>query len=335
MAQSVSGTPSSVKLPDASLGQEPGLRWVVPSWVISAIVHAVLLVVAALLFRFSALAQSQPKGQPGESVRAYEGRVVVKHVTAEGEFYDENPRAADSVGGGGLPASDVFSDQPPVPVGQGLQHLEVLGRDGLESLGGGAAGLLGGPRGSASVVGNGQVTRFFGVQGQGTSFVYVIDHSASMGSMGSLPLNLARNEILASLNQLTDQNTFHIIFYNDTPKLIEVFGNRLAWANEANKALASRHMAGITATGATRHREALLMAVALRPDVIYFLTDGDVPSLNDAELSEFARRNAGGASIHAIQFGTGPRPLGENFLVKLARQNNGTYQYVNVRDWAK
>jgi hypothetical protein len=335
MAQRVIGTPLPVNLPDAAPAADTASRWVLPAWVISAIVHAILLVAAALLFRYSALAQSQPKGQPGEAVRAYEGRVVVKRVTEEGEFYDENPRAADAQGSGGLPAAEVFSDQPPVPVGQGLQNLEVLGPDGLESLGGGAAGLLGGPRGSAAAVGQGQVTRFFGVEGQGTSFVYVIDRSASMGSMGSLPLNLARNEIRASLNQLTDQNTFHIIFYNDAPQLIEVFGNRLAWANEANKVLASRHMAAITPTGATRHREALLMAVALRPDVIYFLTDGDVPSLSDAELAEIARRNAGAASIHAIQFGAGPRPLHDNFLMKLARQNNGSYQYVNVRDYAQ
>ncbi len=66
----------------------------------------------------------------------------------------------------------------------------------------------------------------------------------------------------------------------------------------------------------------------MSPDVIFFLTDGEDPSLTGNEMDRLARRNRGTA-IHVIQFGTTP-PSRDNWLKKLARQNSGQYQFFNV-----
>jgi hypothetical protein len=76
--------------------------------------------------------------------------------------------------------------------------------------------------------------------------------------------------------------------------------------------------------------EPLKLALALQPDVIFLLTDAEEPSLNSSELAAIRRQNRAGTSINAIEFGSGPFRGGENFLVRLARQNSGKHVYVDV-----
>ena len=73
----------------------------------------------------------------------------------------------------------------------------------------------------------------------------------------------------------------------------------------------------------------LLMALALRPDIVYFLTDADEPQLSAEELAEIGRANKG-TQIHAIEFGFGPESGDNNFLKRLARQNGGQHAYVDI-----
>ncbi len=89
-------------------------------------------------------------------------------------------------------------------------------------------------------------------------------------------------------------------------------------------------MRGIVADGGTRHEEALWMALKLQPDVIFFLTDADQPELSPAQLEKIHRTNNGRCSINTIEFGLGPPIHNDNFLVRLARENNGKYTYVDV-----
>jgi hypothetical protein len=71
------------------------------------------------------------------------------------------------------------------------------------------------------------------------------------------------------------------------------------------------------------------LALRLVPDVVFFLTDAAYPQLTNAELDEVRRSNAG-TVIHTIEFGAGPQMGGDNFLMKLARQNDGRHTYVDV-----
>jgi hypothetical protein len=50
-----------------------------------------------------------------------------------------------------------------------------------------------------------------------------------------------------------------------------------------------------------------------------------------SELNEIERANDRvGAAICVIEFGRFPAPLGENFLMRLARRSGGQYGYVNT-----
>ena len=59
------------------------------------------------------------------------------------------------------------------------------------------------------------------------------------------------------------------------------------------------------------------------------LTDGDDPKMTPRQLERIDRLG-GGIIINTIEFGAGPRPAGEGFLVKLARQSGGKYAYVDI-----
>jgi hypothetical protein len=75
--------------------------------------------------------------------------------------------------------------------------------------------------------------------------------------------------------------------------------------------------------------EALLMALQMRPDVIFFLTDADEPKLTSADLRRIRERNRG-VSINAIEFGSGPSQGRYTFLRQLADENHGKHAYVDV-----
>ena len=88
-------------------------------------------------------------------------------------------------------------------------------------------------------------------------------------------------------------------------------------------------MGSITAGGATRHFEALEMALRMGPDVIFFLTDADEPRLTAQELARIAQMNRG-TSINTIEFGTSSQGESDNFITRLARQNGGQHVYIDV-----
>jgi len=178
-------------------------------------------------------------------------------------------------------------------------------------------------------------TAFFGLVGEGYKFVYVFDRSGSMSGDGRRALRAVKAELLDSLEKLDSVHQFQIVYYNQTAKLFNPSGQpgHLAFATEANKRRVARFLDGLAADGGTNHEDALRAALRLRPDVIFFLTDGDEPALTAAQLATI-RRQAAGIVIHAIEFGPGPKPAQDGFLAALARQNGGEYVYVDISQYA-
>ncbi len=174
-------------------------------------------------------------------------------------------------------------------------------------------------------------TSLFGLVGEGFKFVYVFDRSGSMGGAGRQALQLVKQELRASLRKLDTVHQFQLIFYNDRPVIFNPSGvpGRLAFATEENKQRALRFIDAITPDGGTEHEEALKLAIRLRPDVIFFLTDGDDPQLSPQQIERLSRM-AAGITIHAIEMGSGPRPAGGSFLATLAAENGGKYVYVDI-----
>jgi hypothetical protein len=65
-----------------------------------------------------------------------------------------------------------------------------------------------------------------GIEGKGSKFVYVFDHSGSMGVPDNKPLNRAKAELLASVGALDEVQQFYIIFYNQDQKVLWISTSR-------------------------------------------------------------------------------------------------------------
>ncbi|MEM6654605.1 MAG: hypothetical protein AAF596_02265 [Planctomycetota bacterium] len=314
----------------------------VPAWIVSAIVHAGLLILAVVFVN------SPPRGaadEPGRQVG-----VVLKRSTPEGEIFEGADTAAltDS-------AADAAADSAPDSAADASALLDATldalpdaaSENAFEQLLPDITGL--GPRPDAGQAGDGDATQMtsgggsgsprvpagaartsvFGVAGEGRRFVYVFDRS---GSMRGPPLAAAKQQLLASLESLGPTHEFQIVFFNyriKSPDLTAGQG-RIAFANDRNKEIAAGFVGSIVADAGTDRFAALSRALAIRPDVVFFLTDGD-NAMTAAELDEIARRNQSiGATVCTIEFGLGPAHGRPNFLVQLANMTGGQYGYVDT-----
>lgn len=175
-------------------------------------------------------------------------------------------------------------------------------------------------------------TSFMDINGIGTSFVYLIDTSASMDDGNRL--KIAQSQLKKSLRMLQASQKFAVITYNDE------FRHRISLkrqpekpmypASELNVRLAIEAIDRIYADRGTEHKPALLEALMLKPDVLYFLTDGLEPELTAADLREIAARS-GQTIIHVIQFGDSGMVTREtSWLQRLARQSGGEFREIRT-----
>jgi hypothetical protein len=158
------------------------------------------------------------------------------------------------------------------------------------------------------------------------SVVYVLDRSVSMGPSGAL--EAARREVLASLSRLSAEVRFQVIPYNRQAEPLPLARRaELVPADPATVARAAALLAEVWPAGGTDHGKALRRGLALRPDVLFLVTDAD--DLSQAEVSAVTRCNAGRTAIHVIELGGGAaRP--EAPLGQLAGANRGTYRRVRL-----
>jgi hypothetical protein len=140
-------------------------------------------------------------------------------------------------------------------------------------------------------------------------------------------LDAARRELLASLAQLPEGARFQVIVYNSTatPLLPDCPGWLPATAESRRRVALT--LVALEAEGATRHDLALPKALALEPDVIFFLTDAD--DLTEDYRRLVTRCNHGRSVIHVIELNTAHRGRPDMPLQALARENGGAYQAVD------
>lgn len=280
----------------------------------------------------------QPAGDEPELLRVVE--LVAKRDTPEGPVYVEkssntaSQQQAEAGSPGPVDVGQLLGGAAsPVDLASALPKASEGAPGGLSTgqplLGGG--GLLSGP-GSKTVPSAGMGrTKVYGLQGEGFKFVYVFDRSGSMGGSGNRALNSAKRELLRSLADLSDLHQFQVIFYNEEPTIMRLSGvANLMFATPQNKREAEAFINGISADGATQHEPALLTALKLSPDVIFFLTDADQPELTPAQLQRIQRLNEGRAVINTIEFGLGPKIRKFNFLDKVAEENRGKSVYIDI-----
>ncbi len=314
---------------DRSPPHAPSPERPLPAWTFSVLAHVglLLLVVYAI--------ERMPRGAADEPGRT--AGIVLKRTSAEGNLYDgEADLAATNDSSADLISPDEVlavlpSDTSAAESGADLPEMPTVG-PGPTARGGqpNASEFTqggGGRPGSTAGGGEAQVS-IFGVAGTGNKFVYVFDRSSSMEGA---PLAAAKRQLIDSINSLDSVHQFQIVFFNHDLRMFDITGGqrRIAFATDRNKQLAANFIGGITADGGTDRFAALKKAIELRPDVIFFLTDGD-DGLLPSELAQLYRLNGAGATICTIEFGQGAVRHRGNFLTELAEHTRGQYGYIDT-----
>jgi hypothetical protein len=217
--------------------------------------------------------------------------------TAEGD--------GEGAGSGGAPAPS-----PPLPrsaaVIMPLDDDEVLAGDGSNASPGAAGGTA----------------QFFQIQGKGRRFAYVVDCS---GSMAGDPFDKACAELRRSIEALKSGQSFFVVFFDsgEYPQFHPRAGEGLLRASPANKRRLREWVSGfVMPGGGTDPRVALLQALALRPDAIYLLSDGEF----DPDIAlQVRQQNRRRTAIHTISF---MNRAAEPLLRRIASENKGSYRFV-------
>lgn len=338
-------TGQGIVVSESTTGQLERNAWsrvVLPSWLGSILFHLIVLGIVLLYLWL----QPIPPSAPG--VRNALGSIVMKSDSEEGRSYIDSindqsddaspyegaeqmqaPVLADVFGGEFSEINDLSEILPNPAIGprsRGGAAQQIASAANLANdfkKGGRKGGIGSGFGGKVSV-------SVFGAEGNANSFVYVFDQSGSMDEYGGRPMRVAKAELIRSLEPLGSLQQFNIIFYNEKPYPWKI--GKMIFANDINKSGAIKYVEGVIPRGGTRHFDALVEALRLSPEVIFFLTDGDEnDALKPGQLEALTKRNerSPGAQINVIQFGSGPGGQ-SHFLRKLAAQNRGQYMYVDI-----
>jgi hypothetical protein len=308
------------------LAREMEAKHPLSAWMMSVVLHATLFVILGVSW------QLVPRGVSVEPDRSV-GIVLVHEQEGRRDYFDPhaNDLAEDKSAAAAIEEALPTQAEVPLNLADALPGAEQLSAGSLADSILDATQLTGDGSPRRGGLDSGTSTEVFGITGTGSKFVYVFDRSGSMDGYGGRPLRAAQLELTESLDDLDSVHQFQIIFYNEAPKIFRPNRGRaeLVWGDQQGKELARAFVQSIKASGGTHHLDALKLALGMRPDVVFFLTDADEPRLTAAELAKIRRWNYG-TMIHAIEFGFGPRSSAENFLKRLARQNGGQHAYVDI-----
>lgn len=308
-----------------------------PAWLVSLLLHSVIVIVIGAIWT------SRTNGTGGEAERPV--GVAVVHQAAGEESYllsgsessAAEANATDSMSESLAKGGEILASAQDAILSELLPGA-VNAAGEAES----AAGGIGLADGGSQLSGNSDVpklkTTVFGIEGEGTRFLYVFDRSDSMNGYQKAPFRAAKSELSKSLQSLGEMHQFQIIFYNESPLPYGGTGSRgpsLLRGDENTKREALRFVRDIVALGGTGHVDALKMAIGMGPDVMFFLTDAEIPAVSQKDLEEIqGRASRAGTTIHTIQFGLGSNPnkgsSRGNWIRTLASITQGQFRYVDV-----
>lgn len=155
--------------------------------------------------------------------------------------------------------------------------------------------------------------------------VYVLDRSVSMGPSGAL--DRARRELTEALRALPPQTHFQVLVYNRVLQPLVPSLTGMVPATPAHVALAIGSLEDLSAAGATDHPAALRRALALRPDVLFWMTDAD--DLRESDLPVLRRANQSGAILHVVELTRQTDDRSASTLTHLAQDHGGTHRRIH------
>ena len=152
--------------------------------------------------------------------------------------------------------------------------------------------------------------------------VYVVDRSGSMMTT----FQAVRNELQNSVDGLRRNQKFHVIFFNAGPPL-ENRPKTLVPATAVQKRRLFEFLETIHAEGSTDPIPAMERAFAVKPDLIYFLTDGDF----DPALLEKLRTWNKNHEVRVYTFAY-VSEQGRILLEQIAREHDGEFKFISEHD---
>ncbi|HOI56674.1 MAG TPA: VWA domain-containing protein [Phycisphaerae bacterium] len=284
----------------------------IPTWGTSLMVHLALLL-CSLVFAWSVVRPpDEPPPRAGAEVVRQIRYNVPKRPDGRNTPAGHSRRLAD-VPQAGLTFTRAASLATIIAVDDGQKSIGIPGAGGFDIAGPDGIGNGPGP--------DGRGTGLFPVPAQG-DVVYIVDRSGSMtDSMAIVKMHLKR-----AIGYLRGGQRFHVIFYSSGQPQ-EMPTRALVRATDAHKEAALDFIDSVTPAGQTEPLEAFRRALALKPQRIIFLTDGEF----DAKVADSVRdlNRRAGARIDTICF---LYPTAENLLIRIAHENNGVYKYVGSDD---
>ena len=312
---------------------ERGLKSL-PAWLVSLVLHATLILGIGFLW------VANPNGTGGEKNRPV--GVAMVYESNSGEEYRLSDASASGNQSEVNSAESLESLLPNENTAPGMTNQSALDAvlPGSIDAGGSAseaAGDLGLGEGNTQLGSVRKIpkvkTSVFGIEGEGTRFLYVFDRSDSMNGYNGRPFQAAKSQLLKSMESLGEAHQFQVIFYNDTPRPyggLQSGAPRILTGSDNDKRSAQRFVREIIATGGTQHVDAMRMAINLSPDVIFFLTDADTaPSQRELDRLLISASRVG-ATIHTIQFGKGSNQTGGGWIKFFAESSGGKFRYIDV-----
>ena len=137
-----------------------------------------------------------------------------------------------------------------------------------------------------------------------------------------------RKELKESIHRLRRSQKYHVIFYSTDPPLAAPPG-RLVNAIRQSKERTFDFIDQTYPEGMTQPIQAMEDAFGLNPDLIYFLSDGDIPEaeLLKQNLKEWNHNRK--VRIFTIAYVSA---AGRGLLEEIAREHNGAFRFVSEYD---
>ena len=214
-----------------------------------------------------------------------------------------------------LPLTDVFSSEMPE-----LKFQAPAAPDSTEESGSGSS-RKGRGRGKGEGDGDGHGgTSFFGKKLTVDSIAYVIDAS---GSMQGARFRRARQELVNALKEMRKEQQFYIVFYTDQtyPLYWPNSVAELQLATPVNLRKTGLWLEKAQTSGGTEPQEAMRIALGLKPDVVFLLSDGDIPPETRSIVMQENKRSV----IHTIALGSNK---GAVVMKQIAAENKGEFKFI-------
>ncbi len=296
------------------------------SWLASAVVHLIIVLVLGLLTLSVA-----EKSTSTELTATLQDEDTLELEDAQFEGLIDEEELDQS------PALAVEQDDPGVAMlGEAASALDAevseLGTLSIAETMGDIGTLFGDEgQGFASTGEGAGGATFFGVKAGGNRFAFVVDASSSMRRNG---WEACRRELIAAVARLKPHQSFYVILFNHRPHPMFSDENpqrRPLRATPENLARLRKWVYAFRLNSGTMPMASMKLALSMRPDAIYFLTDGRLHDDTEGYLKKNNKRKDAydyevrASTVQTIGFYTED---GRAVLERIAHGNGGTFRYV-------